>query len=61
MTLNTTQGSGITLEKTYEKLATRALQWQLGNAAVLEREDPSGQVNQTAKSLHLYGYGTLTH
>jgi hypothetical protein len=40
--LNTTQGLGITLEKTYEKLATRTLQWQLGNAVVLEREDTSG-------------------
>jgi hypothetical protein len=55
------RGLGITLEKTYEKLATRALQWQLGNAAVIEHEDPLGQDNWTAKSLRLYGYDTLAH
>jgi hypothetical protein len=45
----------------YKKLATRALRWQLRNAAVLEHEDPSGQDNWTAKNLRLCGYGTLTH
>jgi hypothetical protein len=28
---------------------------------VLEHKDPSGQDDRTAKSLRLYGYGTLVH
>jgi hypothetical protein len=28
---------------------------------MLEHEDPLGQDNRTAKSLCLYGYGTLAH